>query len=249
MDEAFESLRTNLTGRLRGTRAYYIANPGNWGDALIRQGTLRFFRDSGLDVPEAPTVQQLMAQPPGGVVVFGGGGAWCRLWNHAELAVTMIKQRFEVIVLPSTYEMAYAIPKTTFFCRDRYESQANVPAATFCHDMAFYLKGSVHAATAGQGSGSFFRTDAESSRRRPIPPDNNDISLRGDHLAEIGGFVQALEPFASIHTDRLHVAILGCLLDKDVHLYPGSYFKSRAVYLSSMKDHFANITFHENDES
>lgn len=246
MEEAFASLGHDLQQRLAGGRAFYLANPGNWGDALIRQGALQFFRDFALDVREFRSVPELMAEAGGAsTVIFGGGGAWCRLWNHAELAVTMLKQRFHVVVLPSTYEMAYAIPNTTFFCRDRYESQSNVRSARFCHDMAFYLQQRIGSGLAGQGRGAFFRTDAESARRRPIPSDNQDISLRGDHMADIGGFVRAIEPYAEIHTDRLHVAILGCLLDRNVHLYPNSYFKNRAVYLSSFREHYRNVTFVE----
>lgn len=31
---------------------YYFANPGNWGDGLIRAGTIKFFNDIGLKYKE-----------------------------------------------------------------------------------------------------------------------------------------------------------------------------------------------------
>ncbi len=244
MDEAFTALGRDLQQMLGGEKVYYLANPGNWGDALIRQGTLALFRDWKIQYEELRSLQELDRRPPGvRAVIYGGGGAWCRLWNHAEVWVTLIKQRYDVIVLPSTYEMRYAIPNTTFYCRDLAESQANVPAARFCHDMAFYLRRSVASATPGSGEGLFFRTDAESAGDRPLPPGNVDLSLRGDHQSDVQPMLQAVDQVATVHTDRLHVAIAGCLLKKRVHLYPGRYFKNRAVYLSSMRDYFENVAF------
>ncbi|MEX0676732.1 MAG: hypothetical protein WD063_06625 [Pirellulales bacterium] len=244
MDDAFAALGKYLQDRSGGETVYYLANPGNWGDALIRQGTLLMFRDIGLDFTEIKSQQDLSKLSPGaGTCIYGGGGAWCKLWNHAEMWVTSLKQRCAVVVLPSTYELPFAIPNTTFFCRDRYESQANVPAATFCHDMAFYLKHSIAPSPAGSGEGYFFRTDAESGRCRTIPPTNDDISLKGNQFTDVSPLVDTVAKFESIHTDRLHVAITGCLLAKKVFLYPNSYFKNRAVYLSSIKDQFDNIEF------
>ena len=244
MDDAFAALGEYLKNRCGDSVVYYMANPGNWGDGLIRQGTLRFFRDLGLKFTEIMSKEELARLSPTiTTLIYGGGGAWCKLWNHGELWATTFKQRFHVIVLPSTYEMQFAIPNTTFFCRDQYESQANVPAATFCHDMAFYLKHSVSPVPAGSGEGYFFRTDAESGRSRPIPPSNDDISLKGNQFSDVAPLVATVAKFESVHTDRLHVAITGCLLKKKVFLYPNSYFKNKAVYRSSMQDHFENVEF------
>lgn len=41
--------------------------------------------------------------------------------------------------------------------------------------------------------------------------------------------------------DRLHVAILACLLHKRVHFYKGGYFKNEAVFRSSMRDYFDDV--------
>jgi exopolysaccharide biosynthesis predicted pyruvyltransferase EpsI len=244
LDDAFAGLGQFLKDRCGDAVVYYVANPGNWGDALIRQGTLLFFRDIGLRFNEIKDQQELATLSPSiNTLIYGGGGAWCKLWNHGEVWATSFKQRFHVIVLPSTYEMPYAIPNTTLFCRDRYESQANVPAATFCHDMAFYLKHAVSPSPGGSGEGWFLRTDAESGRSRPIPPNNDDVSPKGNQLSDIAPLLATVAKFESVHTDRLHVAITGCLLGKKVHLYPNSYFKNRAVYLSSMKDYFDNVEF------
>jgi hypothetical protein len=180
----------------------------------------------------------------GATLIYGGGGGWCRLWNHSIGTLKRVQRLFRhVVVLPSTYELAYSLPNATFFCRDRYESRENMPQATFCHDLAFYL--GRQAAAPGSGKGTFFRTDAESAHPGQLPASNNDISLRGGHLWDTAPFVQAVADCAEVYTDRLHVAIAACLLGRTVHFYPGAYFKNRAVYLSSMQDYFENVRFCE----
>jgi len=47
--------------------------------------------------------------------------------------------------------------------------------------------------------------------------------------------------YDEIRTNRLHMAIAGALLDKDVRFYPNSYYKCEAVYNFSMKDRFPNV--------
>jgi hypothetical protein len=118
-----------------------------------------------------------------------------------------------------------------------------MPTALFCHDMSFYL-GSFQAEP-GQGEGWFFRTDAESARDGRLPPGNQDISTRGDHRSDIYPFLAEIARSAVIHTDRLHVAIAACLLGREVHLYPGAYFKNRAVFHSSIQGYYDNVIFHE----
>jgi len=252
MQEAFAVLQNVLKTACRGGPVYYFANQGNLGDALIRQGTLKFFRDIGLTFKELKSARKSEWFFPlvrGGTVIYGGGGSWCRLWTQSERLVTKLRRRFRVIVLPSTYELSYSIPGTIFFCRDLFESQKNMKEALFCHDMAFYLGRLTVGNDEGKGEGYFFRNDEEGIiERTRIPASNHDISCRGNHLSEMAQFLEEISTFYTVYTDRLHVAIAACLLGKKVHLYPGAYFKNRAVYLSSMKDYFINVYFHEEFE-
>jgi exopolysaccharide biosynthesis predicted pyruvyltransferase EpsI len=227
---------------------YYLANPGNWGDALIRHGTRVFFKQKGIKYKELMLSKdkELIGSDinSDGILIFGGGGAWCKLWNFGYEIIKKHKNVFKkIIVLPSTYEQHYSIPNVTFFCRDSHQSKKNMPDAIFCHDMAFYI-GKI-TADKGSGTGNFFRIEAESSGKIEIPADNFDLSLQGKHFSDIGPFFNHLVRFSVIRTDRLHVAIAACLLGKEVHLFPGSYFKNKAVYLSSMKEYFPNVHFHD----
>ena len=227
---------------------YFVPNRGNWGDALIRHSTLQFFRDIHLNVQELKPTSWRLRFPGGGTAIYGGGGGWCRLWDHSARMVAALASRVNVIVLPSTYEIRYDIPRTTFFCRDRFESSRNMPGASFCHDMAFYA-GKEDGPCKGSGTGYFFRRDRESTGKISIPAGNRDLSAQGDHVSDIAPFRDEINKFACIHTDRLHVAITACLLGKEVHFYPGAYFKNRAVYLSSMRGYFDNVRFHAEGEA
>lgn len=249
MRQAFSLLENVIKKACGQGPVYYFANPGNLGDALIRHGTLKFFRDIGLTFTELKGARKKDWFLPflrGGTVIYGGGGAWCRLWTQSEDFVTKLRRRFRVIVLPSTYELHYAMPGVIFFCRDLFESRQNMPEAHFCHDMAFYLGRLSGKDGEGEGKGYIFRGDGEGRiERERIPVSNFDISAQGTHLSEISSFLEHIQAFRTIYTDRLHVAIAACLLGKEVHLYPGAYFKNRAVYLSSMRDYFDNVYFHE----
>ncbi len=245
MDAAFAALAEFLKDRCARGPVIYFANPGNWGDAVIRHGTLTFLRDIGLRFQEIRSWKQWTApRPEGGTVLYGGGGGWSRLWVHSQQLVTKFAASHPVIVLPSSYELRFSIAGATFFRRDRWGSKATMPEALFCHDMAFYLDRRLASSGKGEGRGCFLRVDAESAGLIHMPPENDDISFRGGSYCDLAPFYAAVDRFSEIHTDRLHVAIAACLLGKELHMYPGCYFKNRDVYRSSIEGRFENTTFH-----
>jgi len=233
-----ELLKTSPTPRL------YMANPGNLGDALIRRGTLKYFDAIGLDYTE-------VQRPPRekvGTFIYGGGGAWCKNWNNSRHVNAAASQARQVIVLPSTYAISsplYELGNINFFCRDRFESLGYCPRAKYQKDMAFHLSDGLHPLR-GVGVGYFMRTDKERSRKSTIPKKNYDISLLGKTYGHISLFINAINKVREVHTDRLHVAIVACMLQKKIYFYEGNYFKNKAVFRSCMKGEF-DVTFREYD--
>jgi len=228
---------------------YYYVFHGNWGDAFIRAGTLKFLNDNGIHYKELSSNKKEWIIPfmRGGTVIFQGSGAWCKFYSEPYNNVKKFQRRFNVIILPATFENSYSFNNNvTYFCRDKHESQQNMPNAKFCPDMAFYLGKLDYPKSSG--TGYFFRTDVESAKKVDLPPTNRDISAEGDHFADIAPFIEAISKFEIIHTDRLHVSIAACLLGREVHLYPNSYFKNKAVFETSIKDYFPNVYFHESLE-
>lgn len=96
------------------------------------------------------------------------------------------------------------------------------------------------------------RLDSESTGR-PIPEGNVDLSQvfqygtspKAAAFLAAQAIVETLSQFEEIRTDRLHLAIPGALLGKQVKFHPNNYYKIRAVYEYSMKDRFENVQWME----
>ena len=238
----------------RGEPVSLLINPGNWGDALIRFGTERFldyfgirYRLLRLDGAPMNRMRLYRAGISGGVLLCSGGGAWCGHYNHLARTVETIRKRWrfrKIIVLPSTYDRHYEIPGVMFFRRDNMESAEVMPDSEFCHDMAFFI-GRLQSARPKLERVHCFRGDVESSGRHQIPDDNIDLSARGNESSEVHPFFEYLAHYREIHTDRLHVAVGASLLGRDVCIYPGGYFKNKAMFLSSIQPYFKHVQWRE----
>ena len=256
MDQEFGRLFGEIQ-RLSGRNGiYYVRNTGNWGDALIHSGFSFFATCFGLSCVELNKKLvrrrgKLFSKYPslrflriGGVLLYGGGGAWCHADRGAEKFVHLVAGLFDhVVVLPSSYELRNVyLPsaQATYFARDVAESRVNNPTSIFCHDMALCLRHRLDPEVyeKRRETGYFFRTDAESAGKFAIPDGNRDLSVEGTHRDDIGPFLHQVGKHRMIHTDRLHVAIAGCLTGAKVLMYPGSYFKNEAVYQASLRPLF-----------
>ncbi|RKZ59135.1 MAG: hypothetical protein DRR16_25440 [Candidatus Parabeggiatoa sp. nov. 3] len=240
MRKEFFLLENIIKNTCGNDKVYYLPSSGNWGEALTRYGTLKFLRSiGGVEYTELKSYHEAaeLIQSEN-LLILGGGGNW-----HNEGAIQILRnihQYFRaIIVLPSTYQANHSFPNTVFFSRDRYDSKASMPDAPFCHDMAFYIE--PISSVKKSGTGYFFSTDSQIE----IPAGNDDIILKGSHLSSIYPFIDTISQYGIVHTDRLHVAIAGCLLGQEVHLYPGVDFQNKAVYLSSIEGYYDNVYFHE----
>lgn len=246
--DAFDDLASALKGAAaRHRNVYYLANPGNWGDGVIRHATLLFLRDLGIPFKELNIKRKLEWLPLLGrdnLLIYGGGGAWCRAWPFAsDIVKKACLFSSEVVVLPSSYEFFLESEKVEYWRRDRFQSTKYNPSSRFCHDMAFYL-GDLPSRP-GYGTGVFLRTDRESGGDWDPPANNRDLSKEADSDSDVDAFFAALEPFERIITDRLHVSIVASLMGKRVDLIAGSYWKSKAIYESSMLGIKSRVSFHE----
>ena len=57
------------------------------------------------------------------------------------------------------------------------------------------------------------------------------------------GFLEYLSNYDTINTNRLHVGIAGCILNKKVNLYPNSYWKVEEVYKHSIEGKYPKARF------
>lgn len=95
-----------------------------------------------------------------------------------------------------------------------------------------------------------YRTDSEKTSR-VIPPNNFDISLKLSlsatlpNLSKLSAknFINFINRFQIIHTNRLHVAIVGAVLNKEVKLSANNYHKCHSIYEYSLKNNYPNVNW------
>lgn len=246
-------------------RLVYKANPGNAGDGVIASATYDFFAHNDLSYTQFRNDHNYDASKD--VLIFGGGGNLIEGFyaEGKDFILNNINKFHKVIIMPSTikgYESVFKdnAEKLIVFCREEtsfnyikslgYKLNENVYIA---NDMAFYLDlekylshGEIYKEEA-----NCFRTDSESLTGE-FRENNHDISLtwNGDYwdnefLARNSTrcMINFLEEYKIINTDRLHVAILGSLLGKEVNFYPNSYYKNKAVYNYSLLNHYPKTYF------
>lgn len=240
-----------------------VMNAGNAGDAVIALGIRHYLqRIDAAEVPIFPSWHEDILKF--GTVVFGGGGSLVPFYPHSIAFISRVVQAGkDVIVLPHTTfgleaELTAMSSRLTLVCREDI-SHRRLIAAGFPderlgldHDMAFQIAPEFFEAFPinGDGIANCFRTDGE--RRvdaRPTPDNNLDISLswngelwHNSRLTEAvsKSLVAYLSGFNAVHTDRLHVGILGARLGLTTILFENSYYKNRAVFEHSISPRFPN---------
>jgi len=245
----FSNMAEIIKSKVAGREIVYIANRGNYGDALIRHGALSFFRHFGFCYDEHKkedifdSSQSDLDALKRKVCIYGGSGAWCNITPGASSIVDKLCNLFGyVIVLPSTYEVQPTYrDNLMLWARGGYQSYVH-SSGYFCHDMAFML-GNIACKT-GEGDAYCFRTDKESSGLMQIPSCNYDLSRYGNAYSNPFDFFNYLAAFKRVYTDRLHVAIAAALMGKTVHLSRSSYFKTKEIYASSINGFFESVHYY-----
>lgn len=252
----FVGLAEKIKEASAGKKVYLYAPTGNWGDALIGYGTKSFLNHFHIPYEMLYINNELTdklkwryAGYSNRVLLVMGGGGWTSYYRFLPTTVELIQKKYrfkEIIILPSTYEKKYHVENCTFYKRDDSGSANHMPDAQFCHDLAFFVsRMNVPKSKVTKDVAYCFRQDGETSNAHAIPESNCDLSSLGTNLTGIYGFLDYLSEYSLVHTDRLHVAIGACLLGKEVHMYPGSYFKNKAIFDCSIRDYYDNVFFHD----
>jgi polysaccharide pyruvyl transferase len=265
--QPFDELAEALLEAADGREVIFLQNDGNYGDCLIRYGTVRFFEDISLRYHEydmAKRTHKAVAFGAGMfdrfrqryLFVYSGSGAWSDVCTVGLRNVhrQMVASR-NIFILPTTFQHFGLPSDVPVFVRDRFESWKVVPHAKFCHDMAFYLAFVAperllpSRVPPKRTLGLAFRTDNE-GREHGLAAlcCNVDISAFGTHNSDPLALLRLIDQFSQIATDRLHIAIGALLLGKRVLMAEGSHFKMRAIFNSSIKGIFDNCELVQDSE-
>ena len=249
----YTELSSFIKSKSGGHKVFFVPSPGNWGDALINKGTLQFFLYFGIEfisLSRSEITEILGADKScmvGETVIVGGGGGWCKTWSSTPDFVEFLAASVaNIILLPTSLALPRALRENVhLYRRDNSLSLEAFPASKFCHDMAFFLDIAVLPSAEQLWRLHAFRSDLERSSSARDIAGSIDVSLLGNATHDVQPFFEIVNRFKEIHTDRLHVAIAGSLLQKKVHLYPGNYSKARDVWSASMRDYYPSVQFED----
>jgi len=240
---------------------YLVPNEGNGGDALIALGTIHFFQKNNI---KFKIIQNLSEINEGDILVYSGGGNLVSHYPHCEMFLKRFPQN-KILILPHTIDKIDLLKTlgnnvsvitrelgSYFLCKKYFKHQ------TFLHkDMAFYLdvnKLDIVKPFSLKKEAMCFRNDVE----KTICNIQNNIDI-SDHInydrymkdisliiKTVTHILSYLNEFESIYTNRLHLCIAGYLLNKNVSLYPNSYWKNYEVYKYSPMCQVSNVEFVNN---
>jgi len=200
-------------------------------------------------------------------VYIHGGGNFNDLWGNSIKNYKLVSKFFDcpIIIGPQSVQFDYSDPnkifsevnnETHFLCRETFsydlmkeiEINHDHLHVYIEHDTAFKLKPSDFSFSLTQSYSTLvaMRQDKESVNPKILescePPILFlDVSRMAKTYKE---FVNIIVSAEYIHTDRLHVAVLGHILNKQLTLYGNGYHKNKGVYEYSIFDD-PNISFVE----
>ncbi len=199
-------------------------------------------------------------------VYIHGGGNFNDLWKGGVNCYKIAARYFScpIIIGPQSCLFENTDPKTIFkdvenqtyfFCREKYSYNIMKSATAdldhvsvyLSKDTALYLDPSDLYFDDLSEDYSLIAMRADKETTKPLIEHNinkpvlvQDISVTADNFND---WVDLTARARTVYTDRLHVAILATILNKQVVWYEASYHKSRGVYEYSLSDQ-ENIDFH-----
>jgi len=216
--EAFAPVYEPLVGK----RVGFIRPIGNVGDQLIEMATLQLFNEYGIRCkhqdPNEPLDESL------DLLVYGGGGNMGTLYmNNWELRSRIRRFGLPITIFPQSFSSEEGRDYAKVYVRER-ASLGFCPAARLAPDLPLGLEWTERIAPV-RDTGVFLRRDGESAVRRRW--------WRSDPARVCRTPVEYLRlaaRYRRIITDRLHFAISGLIVGREVTLLPNSYHKNRSMH-------------------
>lgn len=238
-------------GKYKNKKVDFFRFNGNYGDSFIWHGTISLLEQLNIRVDYVDTDSDISNE----VLFIDGGGNLVDYYSDVRNFLEKKKDLYkEIVILPHTIYgenqkklLGSLNNNVVIFCREMISYAFAKKYAGRCpvylwRDCAFYNDFS-NLRIKGKGILNAFRKDIESVKDK-IPEDNFDLSYNGYAKKPLDNFLNKINEFEVVNTDRLHVGIVAALLGKTVNLYSNSYFKNHAVYEYSLI-RFSNVKFIE----
>ncbi len=252
----FDALAETLREAAGGGNLIYIPAKGDLGESFKRTGARALFDDRKLPhvIRKADALAgsgmkdyAKLAGTDNPVVVLGSGsGLSAEL--VAKLGLTgKPGQAPRVVVLPdmtgaTAESLGLESGNCTVFSACGAGASDDRP---FCHDMAFCTEPTIRPPK--QNLACFFSGKTIMQFKPQLPVLNQDIQAEGHAFAPLNDFFARIALSRIVHTDRIHVAIVGALVGVDLTLYaqPGS--AAAQVFQASVAPYYDNVVLKDFD--
>lgn len=214
---------------LRNKKIYFHCDLGWSGDTLIDESAKQLFRYYGMATCSIEECDFILETGGGNL-----GNNYIGQYEKRSLMFEAAKQlNKRMIILPKTfYGYQQEFPEVVYkvYARESI-TKSLIPQSILAPDLALAFN---HFKSINQpiyDFGLFLRNDEERtarSRKNVGDPCN----LAGNNFIQL---FDLASDYATICTNRLHLAIVGLLLKRNVILLPNSYFKNYAMYITWLK--------------
>lgn len=229
----------------------FVPNPGNAGDSIIAYSTIKIFDKFNINY----IIGNHLNKYKNKTIFYGGGGNLIGIYNNCKTFLNNnmdLSLNNQIIILPHTIKSEDLLltkmnNNIKIICREpisyNYVKQyfKHLDNLYLSHDMAFYLdlSSKISLDISKNNILNCFRNDKEKTTIN-IPNDNKDLSLifktkfstKNNIIIEkiSNNFINEISKYNIINTNRLHVAIIASLLNKNVNFYSNNYYKNEAIY-------------------
>jgi hypothetical protein len=198
-----------------GKKATLLRVPGNAGDVLLQAATRQLFAHHSITEVSIDQAE-VVFYPAGGNV----GGRYSFKDEHRAFEYVKVPK----VILPQSIEKAdpYLDLADVVWLRDKTSLEI-YPRAKYAPDLALAYRTALNFPE-GEGVDIAFRIDDEAVAE--LVGGRDPATICQHHYAYLAEAAKSKE----IHTNRLHYAITGLILGRDVTLYPNDYHKNRGVW-------------------
>jgi Glycosyl transferase family 2/Polysaccharide pyruvyl transferase len=206
---------------------HYIDLPGNAGDMMIKAATfkmLEYYNIMPADDKNNPTV------------IFYAGGGNIGTYNFEQYQNTAIelknKYKCDLVSLPQTWGLNGSFDGADkIYVRDEKSNEIRKDGILMPDLALSLIIPSELNMRPIYNEGAFFRVDKEAT----VLP-NTNICDPAVWATGVMQYIVLASQYKTIRTNRLHFAIAGLLLGRDVVLYDNNYYKNKSVYDTYLKD-------------
>ena len=228
---------------------------GNKGDGVIYYGARNLMSKNNIKFLEILSLDKLDNLEENELFIYGCGG-YCKFYNNS---INKLKNKInnfkKVFILPSTIDCSikkvhnfinHLGPNILVFCREKTSYNHVIKSIKYKNnvrldnDLAFngdYTKFFFDKTDINKNNLLIaLRKDIESLKNWNISQFSNDIS--NGSWKQYEEFINEINTYSKVITDRAHVAIVASLLNKEVYILPDGYYKVKAIYEYSLKNKF-----------